>query len=99
MTAAASLRPGWPELHRAGAESSREARPRRSRAPDPPASANVRRPPQEPAANRSRAIALLFCYLLGCALVAAVLAFGLGAVGQELLGWVQSAVAPEPLPR
>ena len=50
--------------------------------------------PGTPRHPRVRALTLLLIYLAGCALVAAALAAGLGAVWQELFGWAQPYVTP-----
>ena len=49
------------------------------------------------APRRRRALALLTLFVLGCVLAAAVVAVGLGAVWQELYGWVLPQVAGEQL--
>lgn len=51
-----------------------------------------------PPRPRARALVLLLAYLVGCAVVAALVAVGLGAAWQEFFGWAQPYLTPTPLP-
>lgn len=53
-------------------------------------------PPAHP--GRRRALGLFLAYVVGSALVAAVLAMALGAMWQEVFGWAQPLLTPRSLP-